>query len=148
MRAMKTFARYSVGIVLAAMLALCAGAVWAVVILLTNNLSSWMAVIAGAVAGLASVLGPWRTPIARALFAGVLTLLSIGYAHYLAAAVMVAGSLSYDLKATLFALGPEMAYAITAARVTLASLYLFGCGVALAIYIAVRQARAATRRPS
>ena len=75
------------------------------------------------------------------MFATTLTLLSIVYAHYLAAAVMVAGSLSYDLKTTLVALGPEMAYAITAARMTLASLYTFACGIALAVFIAWRQAQ-------
>jgi hypothetical protein len=139
---MKTFARYSLGIFLATMLSLCVGAVWAVVILLTNNLSAWMALVAGAVAALACTLAPWHTPIARALFAVALTVLSIVYAHYLAAAVMVAGSLSYDLKTTLLALGPEMAYAITAARINIATVSLYAIAVVIAAVLAHARATA------
>ena len=98
----------------ALLLALCAGAVWSVVTVITGNQAPWMALPAAALAvfGCSSL----RSRAWRAFAAVACTLISAVYAWVLGAASVVSASLAVPFGESLRSIGPEMALAIATAR--------------------------------
>lgn len=141
---MRTFISAAGATLAGVLLSLCVGAVWAVVALFTRDQAAWMVLPAAlvAVAGSASV--PPRLRWLRALFAIVLTFVSVAYAFALIAASIVAGSLDVPLLVTLGRIGPEMAFALAKARTGPVALAMLAAGALLAACLAFwRAGRAA-----
>lgn len=98
------------------LLALCAGAVWAVIALIAGDDASWMSAgVALAVLYALSTLkldrGPGRAAAALVLYAA-----GVVYAQYLHSASVVASQLGIGYFDALSGIGPEMAYALATAR--------------------------------
>jgi hypothetical protein len=122
------------------LLALGAGAAWALAALLLRGEASFMA----APAALAAVIGTgWARPRSRAsaaLAAAALTLLAAAYALYLWAAALIAGGVGLEFADALLLTGPGMAAAVLGARLSPADHALIvGC-VLLAAGVAARRA--------
>lgn len=125
-------------------LALCAGAVWSVVTVLTGDQAAWMALPAAAVAVFACAA--LSRPALRAATAAACTLLSALYAYTLGAASVVAMSLGVPFVESLRGIGPEMALAIANARTgPVASAIVLGCALAAAA-VAYRWPRSTASR--
>lgn len=75
------------------MLALCAGAAWSVVALVTGGTAAWMVVPAAVVVVWSLGFMPPLPNAARAIVAPLLLVASVSYAHFLSAASIVASQL-------------------------------------------------------
>ncbi|MFO0029400.1 MAG: hypothetical protein ACK558_11275 [Pseudomonadota bacterium] len=124
----------------ALVLALSAGAAWALSALILRGEASFMA----APAAMAAVLGTgWARPrsrIAAALAAAALTLATAAYALYLWSAALVAGGVGIGFDEALLRTGPGMATALLAARLSSEDHLLIGGSALLAAAVAARRA--------
>ena len=98
------------------MLALCAGAIWSVVALLTGGNATWMVLPAAVVVVWSLGFMPPIPRLARALVVAALLLATVVYAHVLNAATVLAGQLGVPFKQSLTTMGAEMAWALSLAR--------------------------------
>ena len=98
------------------MLALCAGAIWSVVALLTGGNADWMVIPAAVVVVWSLGFMPPIPRLARALVVAALLLATVVYAHVLNAATVLAAQLGVPFKQSLTTMGPEMAWALSLAR--------------------------------
>ncbi|HVF34798.1 MAG TPA: hypothetical protein VND91_05690 [Candidatus Saccharimonadia bacterium] len=104
------------GAAAAMLLALCAGAIWAVVALILGDDVSWMAaptalVVLYAISSTKVAARPARAAAALVLYAA-----AVVYAQYLHSASVVASQLGIGFYDALSGIGPEMAYALATAR--------------------------------
>ena len=100
------------------MVALAAGAVWSLVALMLRNDAPWMAIPLALVGAIAAGFVPVRHAWGRAAWAALLTLAGIAYAQFLHAANVISIALGTPLRDTLAAIGTEMAFALSVARVS------------------------------
>ena len=124
------------------MLALCAGAIWSVVALLTDGSANWMVLPAAAVVVWSLGFMPPLSGPARAVVAFLLLLACIVYAQLLNAASVLAGQLGLPFKEALLTMGPELAWAVARARTPVWALFLL---LATAIVLAAYAYRGAAR---
>lgn len=123
----------------ALLLALCAGAAWAVVALIMGDGAAWMSVPAALVTyhGL-SYLKP-ASRVARAGSVLALYACTVAYAHYLLSASIVSSQLGLHFRDVLWNVGPEMAIALATSRGRMLDAMTIGVvGVALAVFAARR----------
>lgn len=117
------------------MLALCAGAIWSVVALLTGGNATWMVLPAAAVVVWSLGFMPPLARLPRAILAAALLLATVAYAHVLNAATVLAGQLGVSFRQSLTTMGAEMAWALSLARTpTWAVVLLLATVVSVALY--------------
>jgi len=123
------------------LIALCGGALWPIVALVTRSDAAWMA-FACALSAVLAVLGLRASPGVRAACAAFYTILGIAYAQYLIASGVIAGTLGVSLRNAVVGLGPEMAFALAYARASRMSLAMMALAVVGAAWVAWRSAGA------
>lgn len=101
----------------AALLALCAGAVWSVVAVVTAGPAAWMVVptIYATRFGLSHV--PYRSPSARALLTALLVAAGMAYALYLQAASLITSQLGVPFGESVKTIGPTLAWMLMSSRI-------------------------------
>jgi hypothetical protein len=122
------------GFVTAILLALCVGAVWPVVAVLSRSDAPWMALVAAVVAvfsvGMFALQAAWL----RVALALALTAISVVYAQYLLAAAVVTGIMGLPFRDVVASIGPEMACALACTRATpTAAALILGALIAAAL---------------
>lgn len=138
---MRTPPKFYTSLFAGAMLALAAGAVWSLVAMLMRDDVPWMAIPLALVGALAAGLVPVRHAYARAAWAAILTLAGIAYAQFLHAANIVSFALGTPLREALAAIGTEMAFALSLARVSRVGAILIVLAPLIAAALAWRAAR-------
>ena len=132
---------FDVGVsaVIVVMIALAAGAVWAMVALWFGRPFAVLALPLGAVVGVATRAAGFGRRWSGALGAALLTLVASAYAQGLIASTSVALAMGFNLLDTLKRIGPEMAFAVAWARAAPADLALFGVAAVIAAVLAGRR---------
>ena len=100
----------------AILLALCAGAVWSVVSVVTGDTAAWMVVptIYATRFGLSHV--PYRSPVFRASLSALLVIAGTAYALYLQAASLITSQLGVPFGESVRTVGPTLAWMMMYAR--------------------------------
>ena len=127
-------------VVIVLMIALAAGAVWAMIALWFGRPFAVLALPLGAIVGVAmrsAGFGGWL----GALGAAALTLVASAYAQGLIASTMVALAMGFYLLDSLSRIGPEMACAVAWARASTIDLAIFGSAALIAAVLAGRRGR-------
>jgi hypothetical protein len=124
------------------LVALCGGALWPVVSLVTQSDAPWMAFAPAASAVLATSGLALASAFLRALVAALYTGIGIAYAQYLIAAGVIAGGLGVPLRSALLDKGPELGFALAWARNRGLALWLMLAAIVLAALFAARMGRA------
>lgn len=135
-----------VGLATAIMTALAAGALWCAAVVV-GDINSSVLVVPCAIA-LAWVLRRhgYAGTASGAVLAVLLTLLASAYAWYLLAAVQMAMMLGLPPRMTLMRIGPDLAWALTRANLSLPDYVLvIGAALAAALFVGLQRPRAATR---
>jgi len=127
------------------LVALCGGALWPVVALITASDAPWMAFAPTLSALLATSGLALASPLLRALVAAVYTGIGSAYGQYLIAAGVIASGLGVSLRSALLDTGPELGFALARARNSDAALWLMLAAIVLAAVLAARMGQAATR---
>jgi hypothetical protein len=131
------------------LVALCGGALWPVVALVTSSDAPWMAFAPAASALLATTSLALGSPLLRALTAALYTSIGIAYGQFLIAAGVVAGGLGVPIRSALVDMGPELAFALAWARNRGPALWLMLAAIVIAALVAAwmgRRPRGATGR--
>jgi hypothetical protein len=127
--------------------ALALGALWALLSLMSGTEGAWLAPLVALV--LAGLLRFNQHPpgAGRALGCALAYLVAHLHAHYLIAAGFIAAQMGLELVDALKAVGAEMAFAVTRARITWADGFAWLVALLLAIALGWRQPGEAVARP-
>src|SRR4249920_3919478 len=123
------------------LVALCGGALWPVVALVTASDAPWMAFAPAATALVATGGLAMGSAVLRALTAAFYTGIGIAYGQYLIAAGVVANGLGVPLRSALFDMGPELGFALAWTRNRGPALWLMLAAIVLAALFAARMGR-------
>lgn len=140
---MATRTRLYTGAFAGLMLALAAGAVWSLLALMMRADLPWMALLLAAVGAFAAGFVPSRSAFRRAAWAALLTGAGIAYAQFLHAANVISIALGTPLRDTLAAIGTEMAFALSLARLSRVGAIAIALAPVVAAVLAWRAARRA-----
>lgn len=121
------------------MIALAAGAVWAMIALWFGRPFAVFALALGAVVGFATRSAGFGRTWLGAAAAALLTLVASAYAQALIASTTVALAMGFNLLETLKRIGAEFAFAVAWARATPVDLAIFGVAAVIAAVVAGRR---------
>ena len=124
----------------ALLLALCIGAVWPVIGLVLGSDAYWMALLAALVAAFGTGMLALRAAWLRAAVALALTCVSIAYAQFLNAAVLVTGAVGLPFRAVVTTMGADMALLLARLRLSTAGAVVIAAALVLAATIAALRA--------
>ena len=127
--------------VLGLLVALCGGALWPVVSVLTSSDAPWMAFAPTASALLATAGLALGSAFLRALTAALYTGIGIAYGQYLIAAGVISSGLGVPLRSALFDMGPELGFALAWARNSSLALWLMLAAIVVAAALAARMGK-------
>jgi hypothetical protein len=127
------------------LVALCGGAVWPVVALLTGSDAPWMAFASTVTALLAASSLAMPSQWLRAAVAAAYAAIGIAYAQYLIAAGVIAGTLGVPVRTAIFNTGTDLAFAMARSRNSATALALMLVAVGVAALLAARMGRPSPR---
>ena len=130
---------HALSVAIVVMIALAAGAVWAMIALWFGRPFAILALPLGAVVGFATRSAGFGRSWLGALGAALVTLLACLYAQALIASTTVALAMGFNLYDTLMRIGAEFAFAVAWARTTTVDLVVFGVAALVAALVARRR---------
>lgn len=135
-----------VGLATAIMTALAAGALWCAAVVVGHINSSILVVPCAIVLAWVLRRHGHAGTASGAVLALLLTLLATAYAYYLLAAVQLALMLGLPPRMTLLRIGPDMAWAVTRANLSLIDYVLvFAAALGAALYVGLLRPRGVAR---
>jgi hypothetical protein len=137
---------FLVGALAAIMAASCAGAVWALMRLITGNQAALLAILCAVLLVYLLQKLAFGAGIVRAVAAALLTTIAIVHACYIAAAGMIAAEMSFGLLESMRRIGPEMAFAMARAHTSIFDIAVYAIAVILAFALGYKEWRGAGKK--